>query len=228
MTDVPSSELLKRDLLGEVWLVTSDGQQFIRRDTRRARRWLRPTARWLAGREAEALALLTNIAVVPSLLNWDGAVLDRQWLAGQPMQNAKPCDRTYYRDALRILRRIHREGVVHNDTAKEPNWLVLSDGTPGLIDFQIAMCFRGRGRLFRMLAREDLRHLLKHKRTYLPEALTSSQLRILATPAISARLWQASGKKVYLWLTRRVLGWSDREGANDRRPEGANDRRPNG
>jgi hypothetical protein len=26
----------------------------------------------------------------------------------------------------------------------------------------------------------------------------------------------ASGKKIYLFITRRVLGWQDREGAGDR------------
>ncbi len=218
MSDGQSPGLLKSDLLGEIWLVNANGQSYIRRDTRRARRWLRLIARHLAGREARALATLDHIAEVPSLKNWDGAELQRQWLAGMPMQAARPRDRHYYRDALRILRRIHRQGVVHNDTAKEPNWLVLPDGSPALIDFQIAMSFRGRGRLFKMLAREDVRHLLKHKRTYLPEALTPRQLAILATPAVSSRVWQASGKRVYLWLTRRVLGWSDREGAGDRRP----------
>ena len=74
---------------------------------------------------------------------------------------------------------MHRAGIVHNDTAKEPNWLVRPDGSPALVDFQLAMHFTGRGRLFRMLAREDLRHLLKHKRTYLPGELTARQRRII-------------------------------------------------
>ncbi len=208
---------LKLDLLGEVSVVQdAAGNRVIRRETGPARWWLRPLARRLARREARALAQLDHIAAVPMLERWDGRTLDREWLDGQPMQLARPTDAGYYREALRLLRQVHRDGVVHNDTAKEPNWLVRPDGTPALIDFQIAMCFRKRGRLFRMLAREDLRHLLKHKRTYRPQALTARQRQILATPAMSARLWRASGKRVYLWITRRVLGWSDREGAGDR------------
>lgn len=218
MENEQTSKLLKSDLLGEVWLIHTGHEQCIRRDTRGASAWLRFVARRLAGREARALTRLKHLDDVPKLIDWDGVILNRQWLPGLPMQSATPRDRHYYRDAMRILRRMHRAGVVHNDTAKEPNWLVLPDGSPALIDFQIAMCFQGRGRLFKTLAREDLRHLLKHKRSYRPDALSPRQLEMLATPAVFSRLWRVSGKRVYLWLTRRVLGWSDREGAGDRRP----------
>ncbi|MDH3588929.1 MAG: serine/threonine protein kinase [Gammaproteobacteria bacterium] len=218
MTDSKPDQLLKRDLLGEIWLTQDSGHRLVRRCTDPARWWLRPLARRLAAREARALAALDEIVEIPGLEKWDGSELDREWLAGQPMQVARPRDRRYYRDALRLLRRMHRGGVVHNDSAKEPNWLVLPDGSPALIDFQVAMYFRRRGKIFRTLAREDVRHLLKHKRTYLPQALTARQRQVLATPALSARLWRISGKQVYLWFTRGVLGWSDREGADDRRP----------
>jgi len=69
-------------------------------------------------------------------------------------------------------------------------------------------------------AREDLRHLLKHKRTYCPDALTDRERRILASPSWIARAWRASGKRVYLFVTRRLLRWQDREGAGDRQLAG--------
>ena len=212
----PDTQLLKRDLFGEVRLERSNGVDVIRRDTRQARWWLRAVARWLARREARALALLDTIDAVPAVVSFDGRVLDREWIGGQPMQVARPTGRRYFTDALRLLRRLHRAGVVHNDTAKEPNWLVREDGSPALIDFQVALCAPRRGPLFRLLAREDLRHLLKHKRTYAPEALTRRQQAMLDTPAWTSRWWQATGKRVYLWFTRRILGWADREGAADR------------
>jgi hypothetical protein len=31
-----------------------------------------------------------------------------------------------------------------------------------------------------------------------------------------ARAWMATGKRVYLFVTRRILRWQDREGAGDR------------
>jgi hypothetical protein len=73
-----------------------------------------------------------------------------------------------------------------------------------------------RGRLFRMMAREDLRHLLKHKRTYCSCSLTTREIKILATPALPSRIWMRTGKPLYLFVTRRLLNWTDREGAGDR------------
>jgi RIO-like serine/threonine protein kinase len=205
---------LKRDVLGGVGLDRDAG--CVRRDTRAARWWLRWLARRLAAREARALRALHGVAGVPELIAWDGAVLTRGWIDGSAMQVARPRSPEYFRAARRLLVRVHRAGVVHNDTAKEPNWLVCPDSTPALVDFQLAGVFSRRGRLFRMLAREDLRHLLKHKRTYLAHALTRRELAVLASPSWLARAWMASGKPVYLWFTRSVLGWEDREGAGDR------------
>ena len=132
------------------------------------------------------------------------------------MQNVKPRDANYFRSARSLLRSLHQAGVVHNDSAKEPNWLVRPDGSAGLVDFQLAGVFKKRGRWFRTLAMEDLRHLLKHKRSYLPDRLTQRERRILARPALHTRLWRQTGKRLYTFITRRLLRWSDREGANDR------------
>src|SRR3546814_3416037 len=81
-------------------------------------------------------------------------------------------DLAYFRAARRLLQGLHRRGVAHNDLAKEANWLVLADGRPALIDFQLAVLGKPRSRWMRLLAREDLRHLLKHKRTYCPQSIT--------------------------------------------------------
>jgi predicted Ser/Thr protein kinase len=217
---LPVERALKRDLFGTVDLVRLPGSAdalAVRRDTTAARWWTRPVARWLAGREARSLAASAGLSDVPRLLAWDRGVLLRSWLPGRPMQEARPRDPGYYREALRLVCRLHRAGVVHNDLAKEPNWLVKEDGDPALIDFQLAWAPRRRGRLFRALAREDLRHLLKHKRYYCADRLTERQRAILARPGPLSRVWMKFGKPVYLFVTRRLLGWQDREGANDRK-----------
>lgn len=207
---------LKSDLFGRIMRVEHDGERWTRRDTTAARPWARPIARWLARREARALLHADGMAGLPALLGWDGATLERSWIEGQPMQQARPVDPGYYRQALTLLRRLHRAGITHNDLAKEANWLVTPDGSPALVDFQLAWCPTKRGAVFRMLAREDLRHLLKHKRNYIPEKLTRRQIGILETPAWPARAWAATGKRMYLFVTRKILRWQDREGANDR------------
>ncbi|MCH2112295.1 MAG: serine/threonine protein kinase [Planctomycetes bacterium] len=158
-----------------------------------------------------------GVAGVPSVLRVQRTELIRSWLPGLPLQLAEPPNAEWFEQARRLLARCHRKGVAHNDSAKEPNWLVLADGKPGLVDFQLASCKPHRGFWFRMMAREDLRHLLKHKRTYCPHHLTEREQYILSAPSWPARLWRATGKRVYTFVTRRILGWSDREGAGDRR-----------
>jgi RIO-like serine/threonine protein kinase len=189
------------------------------RDARAARPWARGLAIHLMHREYRALtrlALGTGVDGIPRAITLESAQLTRTWIEGAPMQIARPRDPSYFRAASRLLRRLHAANVIHNDLAKETNWLVTPDGRPALVDFQLAMTLTKRGPLARALGHDDLRHLLKHKRTYLPELLTAREKRILANPSLASRAWMASGKKVYLFVTRRILRWRDREGAGDR------------
>ncbi len=204
--------LLKADELGRIELCRYRGELAVRRDVTAARWWARVPARRAAGREARVLRRLEDVAGVPRLLAWDGRRLVRSYIEGAPMQEMRPRTSAYYRRALRLLAALHRRGVVHNDLAKEPNWLVDAEGRPALVDFQLAGQFRRRGILFRVLAREDLRHALKHKRTYCPAALSARQRRVLATPAPHSRLWRATGKRLYKLVARRLFGYWDNEG----------------
>ena len=132
------------------------------------------------------------------------------------MHVACPRDPAYFREALRLVRRLHAANVLHNDLAKETNWLVTPEGKPALVDFQLASTLSRRGPLARSLGHDDLRHMLKHKRTHMPERLTAREQRVLARRSLVSRLWMASGKKEYLLVTRKLLHWRDREGAGDR------------
>ena len=210
------NELLKKDLFGEVWKVTEDGEAAILRDTRPARWWLKWLARSLLRREAQALAALIDIDGIPQLKGHDRHTLLRTFMSGAPLFESRPDNVVYFNDAAKLLRRIHRAGVTHNDLAKEPNILVRDDASPAFIDFQLAWFASKRGRLFRAAAREDIRHLLKHKRTYFPDLLTVRERTILNSPSPISRAWMSLVKPVYLFVTRKILGWSDREGAADR------------
>lgn len=210
------SKLLKEDVFGRTEVIGTGGSRRVRRDASAAAWWARSTARILLKAEARALAVLDDIPGVPALIDTGHDRLEREYLDGSPMQESRPTNPAYFREAARLLRRIHRCGVVHNDLAKEPNLLMTNDGMPAIVDFQLARFWPQRGRLFRILAREDLRHLLKHKRTYCAESLTSREKSILANPSPIARVWMATVKPVYLFVTRRLMGWEDREGAGDR------------
>jgi hypothetical protein len=223
VTEPKAPTPLKRDLFGAVWRrPASPGESdCVERDTTAAAWGCRWLARRLAAREAQALETraleaLRQDGQVPRLLHWDGYRLRRTWLPGMPLHRAGGVGPEYFRDALRLLRRMHAAGIVHNDLAKEPNWLVTDDGRAALLDFQLAMRPRRRGRRFRMLAYDDLRHLFKHKRTYCPGAMTARERAILARRSPLAALWAHTGKPAYRFVTRGLLGWSDREGAGDR------------
>jgi AMP-binding enzyme len=179
--------------------------------------WSLLPARHLFARERNALALAKGLDVGPELL-WAGErALVRGFIDGVALHLAKPQgDLAYFRSAKAALRRLHRAGICHNDLAKEQNWLRGSDGRAYLTDFQLAACFKTRSRLFRTAAYEDLRHLLKHKRSYVPEALTPKERRILARKSLVARIWLITGKKVYRAITRGLFNFTDREGGGRR------------
>lgn len=179
--------------------------------------WSYLPARHLFTRERAALERARDLNVGPALL-WAGQqALVRGFIDGVALHVAKPVDDVaYFRSAKQALRKLHRAGICHNDLAKEQNWLVGRDGCAHLTDFQLAACFRTRGRLFRIAAYEDIRHMLKHKRTYAPSALTPKERQILARKSLVANLWLATGKKVYRAITRGLFNFTDREGGGRR------------
>lgn len=178
--------------------------------------WSRPIARLLARREARALKAADGIAGCPTLIHADRDLLIRDWADGTPLHLAKPDSAAFYKDAKRLLRHLRRAGVTHNDNAKPQNWLMTPTGGAALIDFQLAIAHRRRGVMFHTMAREDLRHLLKQKRAFAPALLTASEHRLLARKSLPARLWMATVKPAYNFVTRRLLHWSDGEGTEDR------------
>ena len=219
MAQFVSDSVFKRDVFSE----TRSGHFDDRPDRRIARRivsaaplWSRPVAWLLARREIRALRAVSGIAGVPELVEVDADGLFRTWTEGTPLHLARPDRRQWYRDARRLLRDMRRRGVTHNDLAKPQNWLMLADGSAAVIDFQLASCHRRKGRLFRVMAYEDLRHCLKQKRAFAPHLMTPAERRILARKSLPSRLWMATGKRLYNWVTRGLFSWSDGEGTGDR------------
>lgn len=212
-TPSPSRQTLKHDTLGAIFLDECARGSRIVRDPGRATRGLRWVSRLVAGNERRALRRLAGLAGLPELLEeGDGGAHQRSFIRGREMREGGIADPSYFGQARRLLHAIHRRGVAHNDLAKEANWLVDDAGRPALVDFQMAWISPRRSRLFRLLCREDLRHLLKHKRTYFPERLTPVEKRLLRRRSWIRELWFRTGKPVYRVVTRRLLKWEDNEG----------------
>jgi hypothetical protein len=196
-----------------VWRADGGEHAAIRRDLTTARWWAKPLAWHFGHREIRSLARASGIRGVPALHAASDGVIIRGFIEGLPFQTAKPYGQTaLFADAKRLLREMRRAGVCHNDLAKEPNWLATPDGRAAVTDFQLATVHQRRSPLFRMLAHEDLRHLLKHKRKFCPDAVTATEKRILKRKSWPSRLWLMTGKKVYKLITRDMLGVRDREG----------------
>jgi hypothetical protein len=213
--------VLKRDVFSTVergrFVTASGDRDAVLRRLDQVPWWTRPLAYHLFQRERRALAMAGPLGVGPPLLFANDQALVRGFIDGVALHVARPSgDRGYFVSAKAALRRLHRAGVTHNDLAKEQNWLRGTDGKAYLTDFQLAFVFRRRGKMFRLAAYEDLRHLLKHKRTYVPDALTTSERRILARKSLPTRIWMATGKRVYRLITRGVFGFTDREGGGPR------------
>ena len=178
--------------------------------------WAWPIARHLLKREARALRIAGPLGVAPPLLHAGRRCLVRGFLHGVAMHVAKPVGEAgYFRAARTALYALHRAGVCHNDLAKEQNWLRGPHGEAYMTDFQLAARFRRDSWLYRIAAYEDLRHLLKHKRRYAPEALTAMERRVVERKSLITLIWMATGKRVYLRITRG-LRIEDREGGGIR------------
>ncbi|MEL7279964.1 MAG: serine/threonine protein kinase [Pseudomonadota bacterium] len=209
----------KRDVFSETISGTLDGVAdfpVVLRKLDGVPLYAKPLAWWLARREIRGLKAVQGIEGCPVLVRVDRTGLLRSWTKGTPLHLAKPAEAAWYKDAKRLLRDMRRAGVTHNDIAKPQNWLMTPEGRAAVIDFQLASVHRRRGRLFRTMAREDLRHLLKQKRAYAPELLTPSEIAMLNQKALPSRIWMATGKKLYNFITRRLMKWSDGEGTEDR------------
>lgn len=218
LTFVPET-VHKRDVFSETisgHLADNPDKKVVLRKLDAVPWWARPIAWFLARREIRGLRAVAGIVGVPELLRVDREGLLRDWTHGTPLQLAKPDDAAWYKDAKRLLRQMRRQGVTHNDIAKPQNWLRKPDGSAGVIDFQLASVHRRRGSIFRVMAREDLRHLLKQKRNFAPHLLTPTERRMLARKSLPTRIWMATGKRLYNFVTRKLMNWSDGEGTEDR------------
>ena len=218
MPDFVPETVLKRDLFSETRKGHFAGERapVIRRIVTAAPFWSRPLGWVLARREIAGLSAVDGVIGVPKLYSVDRDGLFRSWTEGTPLHLARPADPAWYRDAHRLLRDFRRRGITHNDLAKAQNWLMTPDGRAAVIDFQLTTTHRRRGRLFRLMAYEDFRHLLKQQRAFAPELMTPTGRRVLAHRPLPSRIWKATGKRLYNLVTRRFFRWSDGEGAHRR------------
>ena len=85
--------------------------------------------------------------------------------AGHPLGNREVVSDTFFHDLNRLLEEMHKRRTVYVDLHKRENIIVSERGEPCLIDFQISLTWPAwlpSGPLFRIFARSDQYHLMKH------------------------------------------------------------------
>lgn len=193
----------------------------------------RTVARFLLRKERRALLHLDGQSAVPSVLECSDAVgavspgegapdprevLVRSWIEAVPLWKTETLPRDYFDRLEALVRELHDRGVCHNDLHKEPNILVCPDGSPALVDFQLASVHPTGGRRFRVRVAEDLRHVAKHRARYV-RAMEEGGVHPGAGAgrhaSLVARAWMRAGKPVYNRLTGRFGSF---DGDEPRRP----------
>ncbi len=212
--DLEILRTLKEDIFGTIVHARFAGQEVIVRNYFKARnlpaRWL---AYVLARREARILVHLSSLhpEQVPHLIHFGNGICVRSYIDGDSLRNHPVTDKEFYEKGLALLEQMHSLGVAHNDLEKPENWLVTRKNTPAIIDFQLAFHSRRMGYIFRLAKREDFRHLIKNKKRFCTEALTEEEKAVLQGKSRIAVFIKKYFKPVYHFITRKVLGYSDRE-----------------
>jgi RIO-like serine/threonine protein kinase len=204
---------MKIDIFGKIELAMSqDGRLMVIRDWRGSNIFLKPIAFLLAAREKKIITCLESLndRRIPKPLYFGKGTLIRSYIEGSSLKESRIQDQSYYREARQLLDRIHAMGVVHNDLEKPENWLVTEDASPAIIDFQLACFFPKKGILFKIAAREDMRHLVKQKARFCPASLSGKDKEILRRKSNFTRIWSRIVKPVYNFITRKILRYSDR------------------
>lgn len=165
-------------------------------------RWL---GRGLQKHELEILRYLQDLDQVPRLVErWGSNGFLYEYIEGQSLDEKPEIPDTFFDELGALLDRIHDKNICYIDFNKRGNILAGRDGRPYLIDFQISIHLKRRGRLCRMLQREDRYHLLKHKRRLRPDLLSEEERENSRRKSIWIRLHRGIAGP-FRYVRRRIL-----------------------
>ena len=125
--------------------------------------------------------------------------LVRGFIKGVALHIAKPHgDTGYFRSAKPRCASCTAPASVITILPRSRTGCAAATGAPTSPISSLPRVFARRSKLFRIAAYEDLRHLLKHKRRYAPDALTPTEKRVLARKSLPTRIWMSTVKQALL------------------------------
>jgi hypothetical protein len=158
--------------------------------------WL---GQWLCDREVRFYRRLADLPNVPAVLGRVGKTgFVHAYVEGQPLSKDRPVPDGFFPALDALVAELHRRDVAYVDTNKPENILLGDDGLPHLIDFQISFDLHDLDDwpwsrwLLRRAQREDLYHLLKHKKKLRPDQMTPAE-------------WERSERKSWVIRAHRFL-----------------------
>ena len=170
--------------------------------------WL---GRWLCSRELRFYRKLADVPNVPAVLGTVGATgFVHAYAEGRPLGKDCQIPDGFFQKLQDLMAEIHRRGIAYVDTNKPQNILLGDDGLPHLIDFQISYDLHDLGNwpwsrwLLRRFQREDMYHVLKHKRKLRRDETTPEELAAAEQQSWLIRLHRFIFKPYFL-IRRRTF-----------------------
>lgn len=196
----PTRQLLRNGRAANaiVWRLRKNGITWTVKDFSK-RSWFVRTfiGPFLIRRELAALSRLKNInGIAGRAFRIDRSAMAVEFLEGDSLERIAPERITveYLCQLEDLISQMHSRGVVHLDLRGLGNVLVRPDGTPGLIDFQAAMCTNHWPKgLRRILEAMDVSGALKRWNYFHPEAMGKERLERLEAINSVRRFWIFQG-----------------------------------
>jgi RIO-like serine/threonine protein kinase len=158
--------------------------------------------KYLCRREMRFYRKLADVPNVPGLVGTVGQTgFVHEYVQGRPLAAGKTVPDGFFALCQQLLAELHRRGIAYVDTNKPENILLGDDGRPHLIDFQISWDSRF---FLRRMQREDVYHILKHKKKLRRDELTPEELERVLRKSFFIRLHRIVFKP-YFVIRRRLF-----------------------
>ena len=162
-------------------------------------RWL---GRFLCRRETRFYGKLQDLPNIPRVIGTVGDTgFVHDYVYGRPLAAGKTVPDGFFDQCQALLAELHRRGIAYVDANKPENILLGDDGRPHLIDFQISWDSRF---MLKRMQREDLYHILKHKKRLRRDELTPDEIHRLSHKSFLIRLHRIVSKP-YFMIRRRLF-----------------------
>lgn len=205
---------LKIDMFSVVHLALYQGQTVIIRDMHSIKKLHKVVAKFLNRNEVKLLKKIDSLECpnFPKLIESASDYTIRSYLSGAPIQQSSTkLNDDFFNKALELVQMLHENGIVHNDLEKAENWIVLDNGEPGMIDFQLAKYFSRNTFLFKLLKKVEIRHVIKSKKQFSDSPLSPAELNILNNRGRIHKFIIHYIKPIYNFITRKIFKYSDRK-----------------